>query len=87
MDFFNSMLYDGKYLELLPDKNEAKVDINDILLFGRDKIKHDTNFKKLTKLSHDASLKLNMSKSKFRRHQVKYQGQIVSRHGMSADSK
>ena len=61
LEIFKNIQY-----ELLPDKNEAAVDINDILVFGRDKIKHETNFKKLIRLSHDASLKLHKSKSKFR---------------------
>ena len=67
------------------DIKGAIVNIDDILIFGKDKAEHDETLINVLTLLQEAGLKLNKGKCKFRQQQVRYQGQIFSRHGMSVD--
>ena len=80
-------IFQKKLYELLRDINGAIVDIEDILIFGKDKAEHDENLTKVLRLLQEAGLKLNKGKCKFRQQQVRYQGQIFSGYGMSAVSR
>ena len=55
------------------------------MIFGKETAEHEETLTKVLRLLQEAELKLNKGKSKFRQQQVTYQGQIFSRHGMSAD--
>ena len=65
-------IFQKKLFELLRDVHGAIVDIDDILVFGKDKTEHDANLTKVLRLLHDAGLKLNKSKCKFRQQEVRY---------------
>ena len=78
-------IFQKKLYELLRDVKGAVVDIDDILIFGKDKAEHDESLVKVLRLLQEAGLKLNKGKCRFRQREVRYQGQIFSRHGMSAD--
>ena len=66
--------FQKKLYELLPNIKGDIVDIDDILIFGKDKAEHVENLTKVLRLLQEAGLKLNKSKCKFRQQQVRYQG-------------
>ena len=69
--------------ELLENVDGVFVDIDDLLVFGCNTAEHDKYLAQVLRIIHDAGLKLNKSKCKFRQKSVTYQGQRFSAEGMS----
>ena len=78
-------IFKKKLYELLCNIKGTILDTDDIWIFRKDKAVHDENLTKVLRLLQEAGLEINKGKCKFRQQQVRYQGQIFSRHGMSAD--
>ena len=79
-------IFQKKLSVLLKDIPGCFVDIDDILVFGKDLADHDFTLKQVLYKIQDANLKLNKEKCKFRKSEVTYQGQVFTEHGMKADS-
>lgn len=59
--------------------------IDDIIVFGRNKIEHIENLKKVFALLEGANLKVNLEKSKFLKTSVEFLGHTVSQDGIKPD--
>ena len=78
-------IFQRKLTECLKDVPGAFVDIDDVLVYGKNKEEHDKNLSAVLDRIRESNLKLNKSKCKFRQKQVVYQGQVFSEAGMSPD--
>ena len=77
-------IFQKKLEDLLKDIPNCFVDVDDVLVFGKDKSQHDQTLKAVLHQINDAGLKLNKSKCKFRQSKVTYLGHEFSSKGMSA---
>lgn len=59
--------------------------IDDIIVFGKDRIEHIENLKKVFYLLDKANLKINLEKSKFLKTSVEFLGHVVSQAGIQPD--
>ena len=78
-------IFQRKLSELLKHIPGVFVDIDDILIYGKDRKCHDSSLEQVLRTIHRAGLRLNKSKCKFLQDSVVYQGQVFSKDGMSID--
>ena len=71
--------------DLLGDIDKAEVQIDDVLVHGRDQVQHDDRLHQVLNMLAESKIILNKVKCEFRVNKVKVLGHIVSSEVISAD--
>jgi hypothetical protein len=72
---------------ILKDCEGVCIDIDDILVHGKDTKEHDERLKKVLQKLEEANVTLNGDKCEFSKPEVHYLGHVINATGISADPK
>lgn len=71
--------------QLLGNVDNVICDMDDILVFGKNKEEHETALNTVLKRINEAGLTLNPKKCQFRKESIKFLGHVISKEGISID--
>jgi hypothetical protein len=72
---------------ILKDCEGVCIEIDDILVHGKDTKEHDERLKKVLQKLEEANVTLNGDKCEFSKPEVHYLGHVINATGISADPK
>ena len=80
-------IFQKKITELLQGLENVNAIMDDIIVYGRDKVEHDAMLTAVLHRINEAGLKLNRDKCLFRQAQLEYFGHVINSSGISPNPK
>lgn len=80
-----SEIFQRCFMEMYGDVEGVSVYIDDVIIWGRNKMEHDKRLEEVLKIARDRNLKFNLNKCKISRNEVPFLGHIFSDQGIRLD--
>lgn len=78
-------VFQNRFKQIFENCEGCDIYIDDIIVYGKNKIEHDERLRKVLKTAKKNNVKFNLKKCQFGKNSIKYMGHIISAEGITLD--